>query len=269
MLAKELVREEERPHRDEMNLIEYPLGLVAERVPIDPATGKEFCEIRFQRTITEGEVRKEQTWIIAGDPRKGGLPRGYDLDVFTAFMTEWSKNNFQHYLVSLGSIYHILKVTGKDDKGRNYRRVTQAIQRFYGLSCETYHAIYDPTQKTRRSSLEFRIFSSVALKENDGDVPRGFIRVTPEFHGIIKLGYLKITDINRYWRLPTTYSRRLFQYLDKHRARALREQSGCFELNGHLLAKKLGTLDQTLQSYRPAKLRDVMGPHLDALKADG
>ena len=34
-------------------------------------------------------------------------------------------------------------------------------------------------------------------------------------------------------------------------------------------AKKLGTLDQTLQSYRPAKLRDVMAPHLDALIADG
>ena len=88
-------------------------------------------------------------------------------------------------------------------------------------------------------------------------------------HNLINLGYLRITDINRYWRLPTTYSRRLFQYLDKHRIRALSEQDGQLAINGYLLAKKLGTLDQTLQSYRPAKLRSVMEPHLEALRADG
>jgi hypothetical protein len=85
----------------------------------------------------------------------------------------------------------------------------------------------------------------------------------------VQQGYLKITDMERYWRLPSTHARRLFQYLDKHRARALRELDGRFEIDGYLLAKKLGTLDQTLQAYRPARLRDSMAPALDALVADG
>ena len=86
---------------------------------------------------------------------------------------------------------------------------------------------------------------------------------------LVQQGYLKVTDMERYWRLPSTYARRLFQYLDKHRAHALRDEKGAFEINGYLLAKKLGTLDQTLKECRPARLRDHMAPALDALIADG
>lgn len=266
MLAKQLVKEEERPHRDEMNLIEFPIGVIADRVPLDPMTGKEQSEICFERNITESGIVKIQKWIVKGDRE---LPRGYDLDVFTALMTLLGHRDFQDRLISLGSAYRILRSSGKSDGGEQYQRFRKAIDRLYGVSFKTYNAIYDPAKKCRLAEYEFRFISSYRLKETDDPrAPRGFVRVSEEFHDLLKLGYLKLTDINRYWRLTGTYTRRLFQYLDKHRAWSLRDQSGRFEINGYLLAKKLGTLDQTLQSYRPAKLRDVMGPHLDALKAD-
>ncbi len=100
-------------------------------------------------------------------------------------------------------------------------------------------------------------------------MPRGYVRLDADLQTLFQRGYLKLTDMERYWRLPTPYSRRLFQYLDKHRGRALRERGGCFTIGIYLLAKKLGTLDQTLQSYRPAKLRGILATHLDTLVSDG
>jgi hypothetical protein len=93
-----------------MNLIEFPIGLADRRVPIDPMTRTEIVEIRFDSFITEGGAHKDQHWVARGDR---GLPRGYDLDIFTAIMGEWSKSNFQNRLISLGSTYSILKTTGK------------------------------------------------------------------------------------------------------------------------------------------------------------
>jgi hypothetical protein len=262
-------KEEDRQHRDEMNLLEFPIGIIADRVPLDPTTGKEVNEIAFERTIIEHGQPKEQKWIARGDPNYGGLLRGSDLDAFTALMTQWGRSDFQHRIVSLGSIYSVLKTAGKSDQGANYKRFHRSIDRMYGLSIEAYNAIYDPKDQRRVPRFRFRLLSSDTLKStSDSEMPRGLVHITEEFYSLVALGYLKFTDIERYWRLPTTYSRRLFQYLDKHRSRALRECNGTFEINGYLLAKKLGTLDQTLHLYKPWKIREVMGTHLDALIAD-
>jgi hypothetical protein len=270
MTNQELVKEENKRHRDEMNLIEFPIGALAERVPIDPSTGQERTEMRLARTITDNGECKEQVWIMRGDPNYGGLPRGYDLDVFTAIMTEWGKSDFQNYLISLGSVYRFLHATGRRDRPEDYARLEKALLRWFGASFETRHAVYDPNQRRRESRFVARFFSSLAIRNTQiGDVPKGAVRVTPEFHGLLEKGYLKLTDIERYWRLPDSYTRRLFQYLDKHRSRSLRENRGILEINGYLLAMKLGTFEETVQGYKPWKLRDVMGSHLDALKADG
>ena len=137
MLTKELVREEERAHQDEMNLIEFPIGIIADRVPIDSSTGREVTEIILQRTVTEAGAQREQTWIMRGDPGYGGLPRGYDLDVFTAIMTEWSKSDFQYFLISVGSIYRFLHATGRRDRPEDYQRLEMAMRRWFGASIET------------------------------------------------------------------------------------------------------------------------------------
>ena len=135
---------------------------------------------------------------------------------------------------------------------------------------EAYYAIYHPVTKERIPRFRFKFIADDTLKDLDETKrPRGLLHISDAFYTLVQQGYLKVTDMERYWRLPSTYARRLFQYLDKHRARALRDEKGVFEINGYLLAKKLGTLDQTLQDCRPARLRDHMTPALDALIADG
>jgi len=270
MVNQHEVKHSEKPYRDEMNLVEFPIGAIAERVPIDPKTGQEHTEIKIERTITEGGERKQQSWTMRGDPGYGGLPRGYDLDVFTAIMAEWSRCDFKVDLIPLGSVYQLLQATGRRSRGEDYDRIELAMRRWFGASVETRNAIYDPNKKRRESRFTFRFFSSLSMRNiHIGDAPAGAVRTTPEFYALLAKGYLKFTNIERYWRLPSTYSRRLFQYLDKHRLRAVREREGAFTIDGYLLARRLGTFEQTLCNYKPAKLRDIMKPHFAALVTDG
>ena len=127
-----------------MNLIEFPIGIVSERVPVDPNTGQEAMELLMQRTITDGGMAREQKWVVRGHPAYGGLPRGFDLDVYNGIMTLWSRSDFKHRIISLGSTYHLLQVAGKSDAGLNYRRFYRAIARLYGVMYEAYYAVYHP-----------------------------------------------------------------------------------------------------------------------------
>src|SRR5690349_2941716 len=270
MQNQQRVKKEEKPHRDEMNLIEFPIGLLADRVPIDPQTGQEIDKLILERTIFDDGQPREQKWIVVGHPNYGGLPRGYDLDVFNAIMTLWSRNDFQLRIISLGSIYSALKLAGKSDQGHNYQRFYRALDRLYGVMFEAYYAIYNPGTQKRIPRLRFKLLSSDTAKALDEEQPpRGLVRISEEFYMLVKQGYVKVTDMERYWRLPTLYSRRMFQYLDKHRVHALREQKGKFTINGYLLAKKLGTLDHTLKQYNPNKVRSIVEAALDPMISDG
>lgn len=260
-------------HREEMNLIEHPIGIVSDRVPIDPLTGKEFTEIRFEQQISDNGNRVTKEWVVSGELGRGGLPRGFDLDVLTAIMVEWSRNNFEGHLVSLKSVYSILKTAGRNTNKQEYDRFEETMNRLYGVSFDTKYALYDPSQGRRMARMSFRLIQSWRFdREERGSrsLLRGYVRVTEDFRRLVKTGYVKLTDTARYWRLPTTYTRQLFQYLDKHRYHAFRgDGRGSFRINSYLLLRKLGTLQQTVEKYRPAKVRSLLAPHLDALVKDG
>ena len=181
---------------------------------------------------------REQKWVVVGHPKYGGLPRGFDLDVYNAIMTLWSRSDFKHRIVSLGSAYQLLQMAGKSDAGLNYRRFHRAIDRLYGVMYEAYYAIYHPVTKERIPRFRFKFIADDTLKDLDEAArPRGLLHISDAFYTLVQQGYLKVTDMERYWRLPNTHTRRLFQYLDKHRARALRDEKGGFEINGYLPAE--------------------------------
>jgi hypothetical protein len=123
-MNNERVRKEDWLHREEMNLLEFPIGLLADRVPLNPKTGLEHNTISFERTIYEDGATRQQRWVVIGQHEYGGLPRGFDLDVFAALMTRWSKANFEGRLISLSSAYRVLLETlgrrpnGEECKGR-------------------------------------------------------------------------------------------------------------------------------------------------------
>jgi len=129
--------------------------------------------------------------------------------------------------------------------------------------------VYDPQRKAHSEETKWRILDRVTARKGDGDLPRGYVQFAQSFQQMVRKGFLKITDMERYWRLPNTQTRRLFQYLDKNRTHALREENGKFEINSYLLMIKLGNFPDTVKAYRPARVHDLMQPWLDALKHDG
>jgi hypothetical protein len=265
-INEELTRLRKAVQRDELNFVEHVLGIAGERVPKSKETGQEITSIRVERTIQDmNGVTINGFWEVTGDPGHGGLPRGYDLDLFTAIMAVWSRGDARQRLLSVGSLYKLLQLTGRDAQTRSYRRLRAGLDRLYGASINSYATIYDPTAKVYRTRSKFRLFSSMVLDETpEGELRRGMIRLSEEFFALLQLRYWKLTDAERYWRLPTTYTRQLFQYLDKHRYRGRELSFGLYHL-----AKRIGTADETLRLYKPAKLRDIMAPHFEALVADG
>jgi Replication initiator protein A len=265
-IDQELDRLRKAVQRDELNFVEHVLGIAGERVPKNKATEQEITSIRVERSIQDLHgLTVDGFWEVTGDPNHGGLPRGYDLDLFTAIMAVWSRGDHRQRLISVGSLYKLLQLTGRDAQTRSYRRLRAGLDRLYGVSINAYATIYDPGAKAQRTKSKFRLFSSMVLDETpEGEFRRGMIRISEEFFALLQLRYWKLTDAERYWRLPTTYTRQLFQYLDKHRYRGEELTFGLYHL-----AKRVGTADETLRLYKPAKLRDIMAPHFDALVADG
>lgn len=252
--------------RDELNFVEHVLGIAGDRVPRNKATGQEITSIRVERSIQDLHgITVDGFWEVTGDPNHGGLPRGYDLDLFTAILAVWGRGDHRQHLISVGSLYKLLQLTGREPETRSYRRLRAGLDRLYGVSINAYATIYDPGAKAHRTRSKFRLFSSMVLDETpEGEFRRGMIRLSEEFFALLQLRYWKLTDAERYWRLPTTYTRQLFQYLDKHRYRGAELELGLYHL-----AKRVGTADETLRRYKPAKLRAIMAPHFDALVDDG
>jgi hypothetical protein len=259
-------------HRDEKNLVEHPFGLLSERVPIDPETGREAIRIVFEQTITEDGKPYRKEWIVSGNPERGGLPRGIDNDIFTAVMTQWSRSGFRDRLISLGSSYDLLTRAGRSPNKREYQRLKQGISRIFGLEIAARKAIYDPKAGKRLDEFVFKPFESMRTQEVEekGRVyARGFLRVSETFYHLVHdIGYTKELDIERYWRLPDPGSRRAFQYFDKHRRRAILTTDGRFRVGGYPLAWKLGLFLQSDQ-IRPARLRSRVNALLDELVKDG
>ena len=93
-IDQELDRLRKAVQRDELNFVEHVLGIAGERVPKNKATEQEITSIRVERSIQDLHgLTVDGFWEVTGDPNHGGLPRGYDLDLFTGIMAVWSRGD--------------------------------------------------------------------------------------------------------------------------------------------------------------------------------
>src|SRR5918995_4430843 len=114
-IKQELARLTKLIQRDELNIVEHVIGIAAERVPIDPATKREITSIRVERTIHEANgIKADGFWEATGDPNHGGLPRGYDLDLFNAIMAVWGGGDPPQGPLSVPPLYPPPPLTGPE-----------------------------------------------------------------------------------------------------------------------------------------------------------
>jgi hypothetical protein len=122
-------------------------------------------------------------------------------------------------LPAAGSAYQLLQTAGKSDAGFNYRRFHRAIDRLYGVMYEAYYAIYHPVTKERILRFRFKFIEDDTLGPRRGGAAA---RATPHQRCLLHARAAGLPEGHRHGAVlaaASTYARRLFQYLDKHRAR--------------------------------------------------
>jgi plasmid replication initiation protein len=262
----EVKSDKELLNHEEMNLVEYPIGLISDRPPIDRQTKIEVKTFSWERWISLPDgTRVLQQWKVTGSDEYG-LPRGFDFCVLFLLIQLWSEQGFVGKRVEAGSIYRLLTRLGLPDEGHSYKRVRDALDRLLGASYYTRYAIWDYKKKTYLPRLNFNLLSHISydteeiLEDLGVCVPAGTVHFSDALVFLVRRGYFKPTDVERYWRLKTPYARRLFQFLDKRRINGKVQRFDIYHL-----AKKLGTPDETLRRYKPSDIRRNFEPHLAVL----
>ena len=135
--------------RDEMNLAEFPIALLADYAPNGQKT-LYFEDGHGRLTVTGSDAY--------------GLPTALDADVIIAliYLTKL-RNDFQDMKVNF-SRYELIKLLNWPDKGPSYNRLDQALNRWVGVML-----IYDKcwwNNKTKRYvSAKMHILESVVTTE--------------------------------------------------------------------------------------------------------
>ncbi|MDQ7827023.1 MAG: plasmid replication initiator TrfA [Candidatus Eremiobacteraeota bacterium] len=217
--------------RDEMNLVEFPITLLAKRQ--EPGTRT----IKFADTIA-GEKDKpiKREWTVTGSD-EFGLPLAIDNDVLLAIMLMGKNNNFENRTIHF-SRYKLCKIMGWDIDGRAYRRIEDALDRLKGVSVKAKNAFWDNERKAYVTT-NFGIIDNYELLDSSKAGPAGqesfpfsYVNLNEVIFKSIKAGYIKSLDAKVYFGFESAITKKLFRYLDKKRYDGKKK----FEINIYALA---------------------------------
>lgn len=202
--------------KDEMNLAEYPITLLAYRNTSNIKT------IEISDTITGENGRPvKREWIVTGSD-KFGLPLAQDNDVLLALLAIGKEQGFIEPKIYFSS-FRLLNILKWGTDGRAYRRMEEALDRLCGVRVKADHAFYDNVKKGYHT-VNFGILDSYDLfdspgrkKHNQEGLPFSYVVLNSKFFQSIKTGYIKSLDLKTYFKIEGSVTKRLFRYLEKKR----------------------------------------------------
>ena len=196
--------------RDEMNLSEYPIALLADRAPKDV------------KTLVYKD--RDETLTVTGSDHLG-LPTAPDIDVIIAllYLTK-KKNNFTNRVVNF-TRYELMEVLRWHHGGHYYDRLEKSLDRWTGVTLIYKRAWWDNDKKSK-GNLTFHILDAVKVVEKGEiqsrkggghqlDMPFSWIRWSEEFFASFKANNLKKLDLDVYFSLNSSISKQLYRFLDK------------------------------------------------------
>ena len=207
--------------RDEMNLAEFPIALLADFAPKGHKT-LYFEDSHGRLTVTGSNAY--------------GLPTAADADVIVAllYLTKL-RTDFNDVKVNF-SAYELLKLLNWPDKGSSYSRLDQALNRWAGVLL-----VYDkcwwnnsrsniPARKcTLLESVELLDAESGAKTASGPDRPAAFhLTWNRTFIESCQADNLRQLDLDTYFSLKSAISKRLYRFLGK---RFYLQDDWTFDLN--------------------------------------
>ena len=235
--------------RDEMNLSEIPFTLLSNQPDIGT------------KTI------RGPNWLIAGS-EEFGLPLAIDEEVYVAMMKLTKDHEFRLRKIPF-SRYGIMTLMGWKTSGGSYRRIRDALRRLTGVYIET-RKFWD---NTRKITVErgFHILDDFTLVDSSRgrkpgldqtDLPLSTFTWSELIFDSFQAGYIKLLDMERYFRLTLPTSKRAFRYLDK---RFYQRDSIEIDLNEYAY----DCLGLSRKYRYPSKIKEKLDPSFEELIADG
>jgi hypothetical protein len=205
--------------RDELNLAEFPITLLSDRVPKGCKTL--VFEIEGKDKDASQAVKRKVT-ITGGDAY--GLPTAIDDEVLVALIQLTKlRNDFTSPTVSF-SRYELVRILGWPDDGKSYRRIEEAIKRWAGVTLYYDNAWYNKETKTMVSET-FHIIERASFMDQETKRVRrkmgqpematsSFVWNEVVFRSF-EAGSLKRLDIDAYFSFSTSIAKRMYRFLDK------------------------------------------------------
>jgi Replication initiator protein A len=240
--------------RDELNLAEFPIALVADRAP------------RGQKTLYF-EDRHGRLTVTGSDAY--GLPTAADADVIVAllYLTK-QRNDFGDVKVNF-SRYELIKLLNWPYKGDSYKRLDMAFKRWGGVWLVYDKCWWDNKSKKYRSA-NMHIIDDVIFGEEPGEGRDG--RASPPtstftwnrtFIESCQADNLRHLDLDTYFSLESAVSKRLYRFLGK---RFYYQGDFVFDLK-EIAFDRVG-LSRTYE-HNAGKIKEKLQPAIDELEAVG
>ena len=201
---------------DELNLVEFPFALLADRQPEGVSTLVFSDEIRGP----DGSP-VSRTWTVTG-AEEFGLPTASDEIVYLVLSEITREQGFHDQKVHF-SRYDLVRRLGWADKGSSYTRLRKSLDRLLGVTITAKRAFWDRATKGYvdvgfHIIDDYAIFDELRGRKGPGSLaPKSFVRWNKTIFASFLAGYVKRLDLGTYLRLDSAVSRRLYRYLDKKR----------------------------------------------------
>src|ERR1700761_9597705 len=267
--------------KDELNLAEFPIAALTDRVPDGQLTL--VFEDRLGRRGSPPIVRR---LTIMGTP-KHGLPTSIDDEVLVGLIQLTKRrSNFTDPRVTF-SRYELIELLGWPQSGHSYRRIEEALHRWVGVVLMYENAWWDNAAKSWVDE-SFHVLDNVTLYDRErrkpgrsgkgvakgsaakkarkvgaeGDpLPLSSFKWNEVILRSFQSGNLKQLDLEFYLKLHLPTTKRMFRFLDK---RFYRRTQLDFDLRT-LACEHIG-LSRT---YAPTELKRKLKPALEELERHG
>lgn len=249
--------------RDEMNLAEFPLSAISDRLNADQ-TSIVFEDRVFDRN--KGETVTRQLQITAS--AEYGLPTSHDDEVILGLLQLSRLQGFADRRVGF-TRYQLIQLLGWRNEGRSYERIERSLNRWLGVTLYYKNAWWD---KARQSWVDekFHILDNVTLYGRErgpkGSQLQGTLAIScftwnDTVFRSFQAGNLKSIDFELFKRLESAVAKRLFRFLDKRFYHSKR-----WEFNLQVLGwEHIGLA----RSYDSANLKRRLRPAIAELERHG
>jgi hypothetical protein len=252
--------------RDELNLAEFPITLLTDRVSPGQKTLVFEDQVFDQQA---NEVVNRKLTITGSDAH--GLPTAVDDEILVSLIQHTKlTNGFEKKQVPF-TRYELLKILGWNDEGRNYDRLEESLNRWVGVTLYYDNAWWNKTAKTWVSE-KFHILERVSIIDrsekrrrqaaSQQELPLSFFVWSDVIFQSFRAENLKRLNVDVYFALKSSVSKRMYRFLDK---RFFHQPKWEFDLR-EFAFEHIGLT----RSYSDnGKLKEKLQPGIDELTAVG